>query len=288
MNPVEDNSKAEESWEESEESDDFSLGISGGPCFLLQEGESSKDNTQIKLMQCSEENLSEANLAAFAKATNPMKTQTPISEFLDEGGNAEVKTTDQHETDNKEADGTKKKLAEVKGTTIEERRISARLQKDIMLTIEDKTKIMSKKRNLEGTNLTSQNSFSILEDCEIIQLSKNMGIDLGDSNFAAIDLIKDLEIARHCLADKTLVSEISILTDEAIIEEVEEELSDYENLIIQTPKRKSKPKNRLSLSGPKKKKKSKENLCSKPAKEDQQGTHAPLLAEKKNKGKKKS
>lgn len=140
-----------------------------------------------------------------------------------------------------------------------ERRTSAR-KKDITLTTEAKTMMMSKKRNLEGTNLNSENSFSILNNVDIMQLSVNMGVNINDNDFAAIDLIKDLEMARHSLANKKLETENHVVEDEIILEEIEEETSDYNEELIKTPKRKSKPRTRLSLSGPKiKKGKAKEN-----------------------------
>lgn len=65
-------------------------------------------------------------------------------------------------------------------------------------------------------------------------------------------------------------------------------MSESDNHMEQTPKkRKSKPKQRLSLSGPRNKKKAKENPGSKKAREDTQGNPNPSLPRKHIKGKEK-
>lgn len=110
---------------------------------------------------------------------------------------------------------------------------------------------MAMKRNLEGTNLKSDNSFSVLANNEIVHLSKDMCVIIDDSSFNAVNLIKDLEIARHSLAEKRSTPTIENPIEEIIIEEVEEEMSDFDATPVHTPKRKGRPKNRLSLSGPK-------------------------------------
>ena len=94
----------------------------------------------------------------------------------------------------------------------EDRRRCSRLQKDLLLTTEDKTAITNKKRNLEGTNLNSENSFAVLADSIIIDTSTLMGVHIDHLNFATIDLVKDLEIARHALNNKiiTPITEIPI------------------------------------------------------------------------------
>lgn len=152
-----------------------------------------------------------------------------------------------------------------------ERRTSSRLQKEILLTTGDKTLQMGKKRNLEGTNLNSENSFSVLANDDIIHLSKEMGITLNDSNYAAIDLIKDLEVARHSLAEKSVIVSVPSIIGETFLEVVDEELTDFENIVIHSQKRKGKPRNRLSLSGPRKNKKSKEKPHSKKSSGDGPG-----------------
>ena len=126
------------------------------------------------------------------------------------------------------------------------------LQKDFLLTTKDKTAITSKKRNLEGTNLNSDNSFVVLADSIIMDTSTLMGVHIDQSDFSSIDLIKDLEIARHALSNKG-ASQTSAPVEETSFEELIEEVSEIDEHVVITPKRKYKPVVRLSLSGHKKK-----------------------------------
>ena len=71
-------------------------------------------------------------------------------------------------------------------------------------------------------------------------------------------------------------------------EEMADECSDVEDIIVNTPKRKPKSVVRLSLSGPKKRGKSKANpAMKKGVKEGDQGIHGPFAKTKIFKGKKK-
>ena len=72
--------------------------------------------------------------------------------------------------------------------------------------------------------------------------------------FTAIDLTKDLEIARHALINK-VPSPVHEIPVDSALEELIDEQSDDEDPIVSTPKKKSKPLVRLSLFGPRKKKK---------------------------------
>ena len=110
------------------------------------------------------------------------------------------------------------------------------------------------KRNLEGTNLNSENSFSALDNEEIISKSDLMGVHISDVNYSDIDLIKDLEVARHSLEEKKKESYTHSCDEEIKIEEIDEERSDLEEVLVITPKRNPKPIKRLSLSGQRRKK----------------------------------
>jgi hypothetical protein len=48
-------------------------------------------------------------------------------------------------------------------------------------------------------NLTDPNSFVVLNNVEIVSLAVGMGIETSNMNFDEIDLMKDLEVARHAL-----------------------------------------------------------------------------------------
>lgn len=87
-------------------------------------------------------------------------------------------------------DQTKEKL--------EERRRSERLKKDISLTTMEKNEIMAKKRSLEGNNNKTL-TISETEITTLENLAKDMGVITANNDFAALNLVKDLEVARHNL-----------------------------------------------------------------------------------------
>lgn len=298
-------------WEESDESDNFSLGINDNSSPPTPENEHLSGSANVGLMRCTTESVQmihnhltdqkllnvKSSEVRPLKATDQLESaeslknmkqnsreDTPSLMMEDE----KVTLIAKEQSSNLEAE----KLQRVSHMTNKEddkvlaKRTSTRLQKDIMLTTEEKNLRMGKKRNLEGTNLNTANSFSALSDNVILHISAGMGITLDDSNFTAIDLLKDLEIARHTLIEKQKAPEPII--EETSIDVEEEEISDPEPTLILTPRKKGKPRNRLSLSGPRKKKKGKENPQSKMTKEQGQGTLEPSLVIKSKKGKKKS
>ncbi|PWZ38285.1 hypothetical protein Zm00014a_041421 [Zea mays] len=79
------------------------------------------------------------------------------------------------------------------------RRVSERLKKDQGLRIEEKNRRMAVKRNLEGNKSKPNSEISCLSSTEIIDISKKMGVDMGNTNMESIDLIKEMELARQCL-----------------------------------------------------------------------------------------
>ncbi|TVU05124.1 hypothetical protein EJB05_48275, partial [Eragrostis curvula] len=77
-------------------------------------------------------------------------------------------------------------------------RQSNRLQAQVMEKFQP-MEATSKKRSLEGTNLNSMNSFSVLANDELVSVALNLGVSLNSDCFDKIDLMEDLEIARHTL-----------------------------------------------------------------------------------------
>jgi hypothetical protein len=73
-------------------------------------------------------------------------------------------------------------------------------------------------RNLSGTNLTSQNSFSALDD-DIMSRALEFGIDNNSITLEKINMLKDLEIARHALAEKVVTVEEESHEQEGTVEE---------------------------------------------------------------------
>jgi hypothetical protein len=57
-------------------------------------------------------------------------------------------------------------------------------------------------RNLEGTNLSSHNSFAALDSHDIYLRALEMGINASSLSLEKIDCLKDLEIARHNINTK--------------------------------------------------------------------------------------
>ena len=78
-----------------------------------------------------------------------------------------------------------------------ERRSSARLQTNLGATLPSSTTETNKKRSLEGNS--NSNSISILDDSELIALANKMGTCISDTDFAFINILKDLENARHAI-----------------------------------------------------------------------------------------
>lgn len=85
-------------------------------------------------------------------------------------------------------------------------RRSTRLMGQTM-KIADKAEELTRKRNLEGTNLSSKNSFAVLSDKDIIDKSVNMGVKTDINMMQTVNVIRDLEIARHTLDQKRMQEE---------------------------------------------------------------------------------
>jgi hypothetical protein len=150
----------------------------------------------------------------------------------------------------------------------QERRWSERLLK---ITDEsNKNMTLPDQGSTEGNQLFS-NSFSALGSDMLIEKSNGMGVVIEKSDFAAINIISEMEKARQLLYEKTkivpletenedsgcLISENecdSVYNGEGEIDEyIEEEASDSDGFqVVIQPRRRVKP-NRLSLSGKKKK-----------------------------------
>jgi hypothetical protein len=57
----------------------------------------------------------------------------------------------------------------------------------------------SRKRKLEGTSLSDQNSFAALNNLEIVEMVSGMGINIAFEQFDSLELMKDLEVARNAI-----------------------------------------------------------------------------------------
>ena len=155
----------------------------------------------------------------------------------------------------------------------EERRWSKRIQNQaedgVISKMMDVNPTTGKKRPLEGNNILTSNSFSILDNNDIISRVINMGVPIADSDFDSINLLRDLEQARLSLNRKNVCNIEPVVEDTSLHNHVNENNDDSvsdlvewndvasnasDDFILVTPKRNRRPPNKLILSVPKKKK----------------------------------
>lgn len=96
-----------------------------------------------------------------------------------------------------------------------------------IVKIADKAVERAKKRNLEGTNMNSQNSFAVLGDNDIIRRTVCVGVSNYNYNFELIDNIRDLEIARHAIYMK---NKYVLINDEETIPSMEDNIENIQLL----------------------------------------------------------
>ncbi|KAE8805150.1 hypothetical protein D1007_18789 [Hordeum vulgare] len=61
---------------------------------------------------------------------------------------------------------------------------------------------MAKKRDLQGNESPSSNSFDVLSNMDIISTASQMGVNIPDDSFTVIDVIRELEKSRANIAKK--------------------------------------------------------------------------------------
>jgi hypothetical protein len=92
---------------------------------------------------------------------------------------------------------------------IPEVRYSDRIQEQMLSKHMGAQQDKNNKRTLEGTNLSDQNSFAILNNLDIMRLAARMGIHIDKNHFNTIDIMKDLECARHALEGREKVEVVN-------------------------------------------------------------------------------
>ena len=136
-----------------------------------------------------------------------------------------------------------------------ERRTSERIQQAMVM---DNLSLgqSSKKRTLEGTSSPSSNSFSILNNAEILAKSVAMGVDMKTDDFDSINILRNTENARNAIHNKQSQQDVCSPIIESIMgittnlnSDEEATDSDIDSFTIVTFKRNRKPVVRLSLSG---------------------------------------
>lgn len=136
----------------------------------------------------------------------------------------------------------------------QERRCSERVLQNMNVNSNTSMEKLSNKRALEGNN-ASVNSFSILNNEEIVARSLSMGVNIDSCTFASIDMLKELENARIALAKKT--NQKNVLPEDNCPSPITSDgenldpdgMSEFEDFILVTSKRNRKPTKRFSLSG---------------------------------------
>jgi hypothetical protein len=92
---------------------------------------------------------------------------------------------------------------------ISETRFSARLLEQKVEKTQVKY-VSTKKRSLEGTSLSDQNSFAVLNNDVIADIAGDMGIIIQTSDFDKVELVKDLEIARHAIRNPIVLPDANM------------------------------------------------------------------------------
>jgi len=70
------------------------------------------------------------------------------------------------------------------------------------IKITEKAEVLLAKKNLEGNSFSSQNSFAVLDNNDIIIKAGKLGIDSQNLSYEKIDLLRELEKARAGLKEK--------------------------------------------------------------------------------------
>jgi hypothetical protein len=102
-------------------------------------------------------------------------------------------------------------------------------------------------RDLEGNNSVNSNSFSVLQDDEILSKALEIGIDVSSLPLETINQLRDLEIARDNLAKKQsmknkidkIVEEVSMAVDvlELKDSDLEDDLDDFTPVVSRKSKK---------------------------------------------------
>ena len=71
------------------------------------------------------------------------------------------------------------------------------------MKISDKAEVLQAKKNLEGNSMQFKNSFAVLENSELLAKSNKMGINTKKMDLEYFDIMKDLELARANLAERS-------------------------------------------------------------------------------------
>ncbi|KAE8781915.1 hypothetical protein D1007_44653 [Hordeum vulgare] len=97
-------------------------------------------------------------------------------------------------------------LVDVIPTPLAIEEVQARFNKRIvgfnMENVGARAEKMAKKRNLQGNETLSNNSFDVLSNMEIISTASQMEVNIPDDSFTVVDVIRELEESRANIAKK--------------------------------------------------------------------------------------
>lgn len=123
----------------------------------------------------------------------------------------------------------------------------------MLLTTQEKNKIMAKKRCMEGNSSHTVALFDI-QNTKMCSLAKNMGVIIEEEDFDTFDMLKELKIARSNLYDKQQSNKqneqsdiIEISEDEGetlLIEWYREASSESEDFLLSISEKKNANKGR--------------------------------------------
>jgi hypothetical protein len=162
-------------------------GLSGAN-FNMSEDDMLSDETQGS--QTVQQPTQESYKMEMNKCSSNLSLVEKNSEQLSSDGLKMIPTDDKKAEMNEDMITDKQKIHDTRFSA----RVQAQLEKKWMNQVAN-----PKKRYLSGTNLTSHNSFAALDNEVIANIACDMGVDMSSSNFDSIDIMKDLEVARHYL-----------------------------------------------------------------------------------------
>jgi hypothetical protein len=102
---------------------------------------------------------------------------------------------------------------------------------------------------LEGTNLSCSNSFVVLDNDNICAMAEEMGVAILDMHFDTVEIMRDLELARHALDKQKTVEildpndsipeeEIAVKVEFPMFEWIEEGSESEQFTLVQSKKKK--------------------------------------------------
>jgi hypothetical protein len=90
---------------------------------------------------------------------------------------------------------------------LRETRHSGRIQDQLLKKHMKQNKDEVKKNALGGMIPNTNNSFFVLNNDAIVDISRNMGVKIPEENFDVIDMMKDLECARQAMEKVKITKE---------------------------------------------------------------------------------